>query len=94
MTYRELTRKLRRLGCQFDQQGRGDHEIWINPGSRAPTTIPNWGGRDGRDLGIDTVEGILRDLGNIPRGIRAIIRVTKQVRVSRLTYPTRPVAPV
>ena len=30
MTYRELTRKLRRLGCAFDRQAGGSHEIWIN----------------------------------------------------------------
>ena len=60
MTYRELTRKLRRLGCQFDRQGRGDHEIWINGDSGAMTTIPNWGGRD---LRTGTIGVILRDWG-------------------------------
>ena len=60
MTYREITRKLRRLGCRFDRQGRGDHEIWINADSGARTTIPNWGGRD---LRIGTIGAILRDLG-------------------------------
>ena len=60
MTYRELTRKLRCLGCQFDPQGRGDHEIWINVDSTARTTIPNWGGRD---LRPGTISAILRDLG-------------------------------
>ena len=60
MTYRELTRKLRRLGCQFDRQGRGDHEVWINVDSTARTTIPNWGVRD---LRPGTIGAILRDLG-------------------------------
>lgn len=60
MTYRELTRKLRRIGCEFDRQGRGDHEIWINTNSRARTSIPNW---RGRDLKPGTISAILRDLG-------------------------------
>jgi predicted RNA binding protein YcfA (HicA-like mRNA interferase family) len=60
MTYRELTRKLRRLGCEFDRQARGDHEIWINTANRQRTTIPN---RGRRDLPLGTLHGILRDLG-------------------------------
>ncbi len=60
MTYRELTRKLRRLDCQFDRQGRGDHEIWANARTQYTTSIPNWGGRD---LKIGTIRAILRDLG-------------------------------
>ena len=60
MTYRELTRKLRRLGCEFDRRARGDHEIWIRVSTRARTTIPNWGGKD---LRSGTIHATLRDLG-------------------------------
>ncbi|WP_419924429.1 type II toxin-antitoxin system HicA family toxin [Candidatus Poriferisocius sp.] len=59
MTYRELTRKLRALGCEFDRQSRGSHEIWRNPASGTRTTIPNWGGKD---LRSGTIRAILRDL--------------------------------
>ena len=59
MNYRQLTRKLRRLGCEFDRRAKGDHEIWINVSTHARTTIPNWGSRD---LKPDTIAGILRDL--------------------------------
>jgi predicted RNA binding protein YcfA (HicA-like mRNA interferase family) len=59
MRYRELTRKLRRLGCEFDRQARGDHEVWINPGNRRRTTIQNWGNRD---IPPGTLRAILRDL--------------------------------
>ncbi|MEJ5310279.1 MAG: type II toxin-antitoxin system HicA family toxin [Anaerolineae bacterium] len=31
MTYRELMRKLRVLGCEFKRASKGSHEIWINP---------------------------------------------------------------
>jgi predicted RNA binding protein YcfA (HicA-like mRNA interferase family) len=60
VTYRELTRKLRRLGCEFDRQSRGSHEIWRNPANGARTTVPNWGGKD---LRTGTLRAILRDLG-------------------------------
>ncbi|MCH8870728.1 MAG: type II toxin-antitoxin system HicA family toxin [Chloroflexi bacterium] len=60
MNYRELTRKLQRLGCEFERQAKGDHEIWINTITRARTTIPNWGRRD---LKLGTIRAILRDLG-------------------------------
>ncbi len=60
MNYRELTRKLRRLNCEFDRRAKGDHEIWINTTTHTRTTIPNWGSRD---LKTGTISGILRDLG-------------------------------
>jgi predicted RNA binding protein YcfA (HicA-like mRNA interferase family) len=63
VTYRELTRKLRRLGCEFDRQARGDHEVWINPTTGGRTTIPNWGSRD---LPPGTLRAILRDLSLQP----------------------------
>jgi predicted RNA binding protein YcfA (HicA-like mRNA interferase family) len=66
MRYRELARKLRRLGCEFDRQARGDHEIWINPANRGRTTIPNWGRRD---LPAGTLRGIIRDLGLTPEAV-------------------------
>ncbi len=59
MTYRELTRKLRALGCEFDRQSRGSHEIWRNPANGARTTIPNW---RGKDLRTGTIRAIVRDL--------------------------------
>ncbi len=60
MTYRELVRKLKRLGCAFDRQAGGSHEIWINLDNNRETTIPRHGNRD---LATGTVHGIRRDLG-------------------------------
>ena len=59
MTYRDLTRKLRALGREFDRQSRGSHEIWRNPANGTRTTIPNWAGKD---LRIGTIRAIVRDL--------------------------------
>jgi mRNA interferase HicA len=60
VTYRDITRRLRRLGCELDRRAAGDHEIWINPRNNKRTTIPNWGSRD---LKAGTISAILRDLG-------------------------------
>ena len=59
MNYRQVTRKLKTLGCEFDRQGRGSHEIWVNPDNDEETTVPNWGSKD---LKPGTVSKILRDL--------------------------------
>ena len=59
MTYRELTRKLRRLGYEFYRQAAGSHEIWWHPGMGRRTTIPNHGPKD---IPKGTLARILRDL--------------------------------
>ena len=50
--YREVVRKLKACGFQFDRQAAGSHEIWYNPRTDRYTTIPNHPG--------DTPEGTLR----------------------------------
>ena len=60
MTYRQLTRKLRRLGCQFHRQGKGDHEIWANDATLSTAPIPNW---RGKDLKPGTIGSTLLQLG-------------------------------
>lgn len=59
LTYRQVARKLRRLGFAFDRQARGSHEIWWDPVTRRRTTIPNHPG----DLPEGTVSAILRQAG-------------------------------
>lgn len=59
MTYRQLTRKLSHLGCAFERQAAGSHEVWYNPATGGRTTVPNWGSRD---LRPGTIGQILRDL--------------------------------
>ena len=60
MTHRELTRKLRALGCEYRRQAKGSHEIWSNPANGGMSSIPN---RGRKDIPIGTIRGILRDLG-------------------------------
>jgi predicted RNA binding protein YcfA (HicA-like mRNA interferase family) len=46
MTYRALSKKLRRLGCEFVRPAAGAHEIWWRPANKRFTTIPRHGHRD------------------------------------------------
>jgi predicted RNA binding protein YcfA (HicA-like mRNA interferase family) len=62
LNYRELTRKLKSLGCVLEHYAKGSHEVWFNPRNYTRTTIPNWGGKD---LKPGTISKILRDLGII-----------------------------
>ena len=50
--YREIIKRLKRLGFEFDRQAAGSHEIWFNPETHQYTTVPNHPG--------DMPEGILR----------------------------------
>jgi len=53
---REITRKLKTFGFQFDRQAAGSHEIWFNPKTSRYTTIPNHSG----DMPEGTLRVILR----------------------------------
>jgi predicted RNA binding protein YcfA (HicA-like mRNA interferase family) len=63
MNYRQLTRRLRELGCEFVRQAAGSHEVWWNPKTEMFTVIPQHGGRD---LPTGTLRAILRQLGIAP----------------------------
>jgi len=59
MTYLELTRKLRRMGCEFRRQAKGGHEVWWCPKRNRYTTISYHGSED---IPRGTLAAILRDL--------------------------------
>lgn len=61
MRYREVIKKLTRLGCsEVPRTGDGSHRKWINPATGESTVIPDWGGDD---LKSGTVRGVVRQLG-------------------------------
>lgn len=60
MRYRELSKRLRQLGCEIGRQGKGSHITWLNPASGGRAVIPNHGGVD---IAPGTVRGILKQLG-------------------------------
>lgn len=60
--YRDIVKRLRELGLQFDRQARGSHEIWFNPALNRYTTIPNHPG----DMPEGTLRAILKQVGISP----------------------------
>ena len=54
--YRDVVRRLKRLGFVFDRQAAGSHEIWYRAADQRYTTIPNHPG----DLPEGTLRAILR----------------------------------
>ncbi|MBE9174978.1 type II toxin-antitoxin system HicA family toxin [Synechocystis salina LEGE 06155] len=58
-SYREVTRKLRKLGFEFYCSGKGDHEIWFNAQSKRKTTVPQH-----RKIKEGTLHNILKQ-GNV-----------------------------
>jgi mRNA interferase HicA len=60
MKYRDVTRKLKALGCQeLPRRGGGSHRKWFNPETQQATVLPDWGGRD---LKLGTVRAAIRQL--------------------------------
>ena len=60
MRYRELSKRLRELGCEIERQGRGSHTVWRNPETGTRAVIADWGSKD---IPPGTVRAIIRQLG-------------------------------
>ncbi|MEX1255214.1 MAG: type II toxin-antitoxin system HicA family toxin [Dehalococcoidia bacterium] len=60
MRYRELTRRLQRLGIEFRRQASGSHEIWWNPEKKLYTIVPR---HPTKEIKKGTVAKIAKDLG-------------------------------
>lgn len=58
MTYQDLPRQLRRLGCELKRQSKGSHEIWHNPRQNRSAVIPRHSG----DIPPGTLRSILKGL--------------------------------
>jgi len=54
-SYKEVTKKLTKLGFIFYRTAKGDHEIWFNPETRQKTTIPHH-----REIKEGTLRSILK----------------------------------
>jgi len=57
--YRQIIKRLKKMGFVFDRQAAGSHEIWFNPAANKYTTIPNHPG----DMPEGTLKAILRQAG-------------------------------
>ena len=54
--YRQIVKRLKKLGLEFDRQAAGSHEIWFNPTTNKYTTIANQPG----DMPEGTLKAILK----------------------------------
>ena len=54
-SYKEVTKKMRKLGFEFYRSAKGDHEVWINRTNDLKTTIPHH-----REIKEGTLRAILR----------------------------------
>jgi predicted RNA binding protein YcfA (HicA-like mRNA interferase family) len=57
--YREIIKKIKKLGFSFYRQAAGSHEIWYNNTTNKFTTIPNHPG----DMPEGTLRAILKQAG-------------------------------
>lgn len=57
--YREVARRLRTLGYEYDRPGPGSHEVWRNSFTRRKVTLPHHSG----DMAEGTLRAILREAG-------------------------------
>jgi predicted RNA binding protein YcfA (HicA-like mRNA interferase family) len=60
--YRQIVKRLKKLGFEFDRQAVGSQEIWYNPDSNCYTTIPNHPG----DMPEGTLRAILKQSNITP----------------------------
>jgi predicted RNA binding protein YcfA (HicA-like mRNA interferase family) len=58
-SYREIVKRLKRLGLEFHRQAAGSHEIWVNRLTNRYTTIPNHPG----DMPEGTLRAVLKQAG-------------------------------
>lgn len=60
--YRDIIKRLKKFGFEFDRQAAGSHEIWYNPATNHYTTVPNHPG----DIPEGTLRAILRQANITP----------------------------
>ena len=61
MKYREVVKKLSKLGCQeIPRRAGGSHRKWFNPVTQKVTVLPDWGSRD---IKLGTLRAIIKQLG-------------------------------
>jgi len=60
LSYREVTRRLRKLGFRFYRQGKGSHELWVRDSDGRVVPVPHYRGKNIRK---GTVRAIIRELG-------------------------------
>lgn len=60
LSYREVTRRLEKLGFRFHRQGKGSHELWVRDSDGRVIPVPHYRGKNIRK---GTVRAIIREAG-------------------------------
>src|SRR5258708_26469437 len=82
-SYREVVRRFRTFGFQFDRQGPGSHEIWRHSQTGRKVTIPHHTG----DLAEGTLRAILREAGI---EVQSFLKASPAPRELSVAPPTLP----
>ena len=60
LTYRDVTRRLDKLGFRFYRQGKGSHELWVRDSDGRIVPVPH---HRGKSIRQGTVRAIIRETG-------------------------------
>ena len=60
LSYREITRRLRKLGFRFYRQGKGSHVLWVRDADGRVVPVPR---HQGKNIRKGTVRAIIREVG-------------------------------
>ena len=60
LSYREVIRRLRKLGFRFYRQGKGSHELWVRDADGRVIPVPHY---KGKRIRKGTVRAIIREVG-------------------------------
>ena len=60
LRYREVVKRLRRLGFRFYRHGRGSHELWVRDADGLVIPVPRY---KGKPIRKGTVRAIIREIG-------------------------------
>lgn len=60
LNYREVTKRLRKLGYRFYRRGKGSHELWVNDEDGRVIPVPN---HKGKAIKKGTIAAIIREAG-------------------------------
>jgi len=60
LRYREVTKRLRKLGFRFYRQGKGSHELWVRDDDGKVIPVPH---HKGKAIRKGTVRAIIQEAG-------------------------------
>ncbi|MBM3144743.1 MAG: type II toxin-antitoxin system HicA family toxin [Chloroflexi bacterium] len=60
LSYREVVRRLSKLGFRFYRQGKGSHELWVRDSDGRAMPVPR---HQGKNIRKGTIRAIIREVG-------------------------------